>query len=275
MSSANSTAVKKEGATLIRPDFTTVTEMPGSWASREQLSMLYTRYHFAASFCEEKDVLEAACGVGPGLGYLARRAKKVVGIDIEEQNLRVAEAHYRGRKNIELHPMDAHTLEFEDGSFDVMLLFEALYYLNQPERFLSECRRVLRDQGTILLNTVNPEWLDFNPSPFSTRYFGARELRDLLENSGFKTDLYGAFPAAGSSLKFKMTSFLKRTARNLGLIPRTMKGKELLKRIFFGKLAPFPLEVYETMAPYAVPGSLPVNAPVPQYKVLYAVGKKR
>ncbi len=275
MLSANSTAVKKENGTVIRPDFTTVTEMPGSRASREQLSMLYTRYHFAASFCAEKDVLEAACGAGPGLGYLGRRAKKVIGIDIDARNLSVAQSHYRGRQNIELLSMDAHTLEFEDASFDVIILFEAIYYLNQPRRFLAECRRVLRDGGTLLLNTVNPEWRDFNPSPFSTRYFGARELRDLLESSNLKANLFGAFPGSGSSLRFKTISFLKRTAGNLGLIPKTMKDKESLKRIFFGRLEPFPSEVREAMAQYAAPVPLPIDGPVPQYKVLYAAGRKR
>jgi len=58
-------------------DYTTVTEMPGLKASREQLAMLYTRYAFAAKFCDGKDVLEVGCGAGQGLGYLATKARKV------------------------------------------------------------------------------------------------------------------------------------------------------------------------------------------------------
>jgi 2-polyprenyl-3-methyl-5-hydroxy-6-metoxy-1,4-benzoquinol methylase len=62
-------------------DYCTVTELPGSNATKEQLARLYHRYHFAAGFCEGKDVLEVACGAGQGLGYLARKAKSVVGGD--------------------------------------------------------------------------------------------------------------------------------------------------------------------------------------------------
>lgn len=57
-------------------DYSTVTEIPGNKISKEQLTRLYHRYHFASLFCKGKDVLEVACGGGMGLGYLAKFAKK-------------------------------------------------------------------------------------------------------------------------------------------------------------------------------------------------------
>ena len=59
--------------------YTTVTELPGSGATSEQLAMLYARYALAAGFSRGKDVVEVACGPGIGLGYLARWARRVVG----------------------------------------------------------------------------------------------------------------------------------------------------------------------------------------------------
>ena len=58
--------------------YITVTEMPGNKATKENIEMLYTRYKWASQFIEGKDVLEVACGAGQGLGYLAKKAKKVV-----------------------------------------------------------------------------------------------------------------------------------------------------------------------------------------------------
>ena len=63
----------------------------------EGAAMLYTRYRFAARFCEGKDVLEVGCATGMGLGYLARHARSVVGGDFTESLLRKAQSHYRGR----------------------------------------------------------------------------------------------------------------------------------------------------------------------------------
>ncbi|MBI1977884.1 MAG: class I SAM-dependent methyltransferase [Candidatus Omnitrophica bacterium] len=263
-------------STIVRgPDFTTVTERPGGRATQEQLSMLYTRYHFAASFCQGKDVLEVGCGAGLGLGYLERFAHRVTGVDIDERNLEAATRHYANRQNIQFRQMDAHELEFESQSMDVVILFEAVYYLRHPELFVAECCRILRPSGTLLISSVNPEWGDFNPSPFSVRYFKACELSALLEQYGFRVQLYGAFATQSSSLKSKGISILKRAARNLRLIPRTMKGKEFLKRLFFGTLATLPPEVDDEIAPYTPPSPIQSDAPVPvrQYKVLYAVGQ--
>lgn len=235
--------------------------------------MLYTRYRFAAPLCEGKDILEVACGAGMGLGYLARFARRVAGGDIDEQNLRLAIEHYRGRSNIEVRKMDAHRLPFEDGSFDVVLLYEAIYYLEHPERFLEECRRVLREKGAVLICSVNKEWPDFNPSPFSTRYYSAGEISEMLERHHFKVDLYGGFPAEKESVKSAAVSLLKRTAVTLRLIPKTMKGKEFLKRVFFGRLVSLPPEVVEGMAGEASLSPISNDSPISGYKVIYAVAR--
>jgi len=267
----SSTVTKNQEKT--QPDYTTITEHPGNKASHEQLSMLYTRYHFASHLCRDKDVLEVACGSGVGLGYLAQSAKRVVGVDIDEQNLEVAKHQYTHHKNVELKQMDAHKLDCEDNSFDAILLFEAIYYLENPEQFIAECRRVLRDDGVLLINSVNPEWRDYNPSPFSFRYFSAKELSDLLEKYKFQVQIHGAFPVLRTSVSGRVVSVLKRTARSLGVIPKTMKGKAWLKRLFFGKLEAIPNEVNDSLIEeYHAPVPICNISSVEEYKVLYALG---
>jgi ubiquinone/menaquinone biosynthesis C-methylase UbiE len=255
----------------MQTDYTAVTETPGIMASKEQIARMYQRYHFALQLCHGKEVLEVACGAGQGLGYIASSAKRVVGGDIDESNLRFAREHYAGRSNIELHLLDAHDLPFPDDSFDVVILYEAIYYLAHPEVFLDECRRIVRSEGTLLICTVNKDWTDFNPSPHSTRYFSARELYQLLSERFTDVQLYGGFQATADSLRDRITSLIKRTAAALNLIPKTMKGKEKLKRIFFGRLVPLPAELKEGMAAYEAPVPIPHDCPNYQYKVLYAV----
>jgi ubiquinone/menaquinone biosynthesis C-methylase UbiE len=250
-------------------DYTAVTEATGNRITREALSMLYTRYAYAAEIGAGRDVLEVACGSGQGLGYLARKAKKVVGGDYTGGLVEEAQRHYQGR--IPLLRLDAHAIPFRASSFDVVILYEAIYYLAQPDRFLEECRRVLRDKGTLLICTVNKEWPDFNPSPFSTRYFSSRELAGLLEKHQFDVELCGAFPVARESAKDRMLSVLKRAAVSLHLIPKTMRGKEILKRIFLGRLVALPDELQEGIADYRLPVPILSGVNSSQYKVLYAV----
>ncbi len=255
-------------------DFHKITEAPGIGASREQLSALYTRYKFARTYCQGKDVLEVACGTGQGLGFLASSARRVVGGDINDDNLEIAQKKYTGRGNIEIRKMDAHTIDFPDQSFDVILLYEALYYLEEPQKFFLECYRLLKNKGILIISMVNREWADFNPSPYSTRYFSAQELADLMVKYDFQTDLYGVFPVIKNGLKDQIISGMKKAAVRLRVIPKSMKGKEFLKRIFFGQLAPLPDEVLEGMASFQSPTPLDLKEAY-RYKFIFAVGKKR
>ena len=252
-------------------DYSTVTEVPGFQSSLEAASMMYTRYANAARLCEGKAVLEVACGAGQGLGYLGTRASRVVGGDYTNELLGVAYKHYDGR--VPLVQLDAHMLPFQDSSFEVIILYEAIYYLQRPEDFLDECRRVLQGKGVVLICTVNKDWSDFNPSPFSTRYFSTQELGQLLKEHGFGVELYGAFPVANGTAKDRIVSLIKRVAINLHLVPKTMKGKEVLKRLFFGKLAPIAPEITEGMAELFPLVALNGESNSSKYKVLYAVGR--
>ena len=255
----------------MRQSFKTVTELPGSGAPTEQVAMLYTRYHLAASVSQGKDVLEVACGPGIGLGYLAKRARMIVGGDYDEELLRYARGYYRD--GIRLLRLDAHNLPFADGSFDVVILFEALYYFAAPEKFVDEARRVLRPQGTLLVCTANKDWFGFNPSPFAERYFSVSELHGLLASRGFATELYGSFPINAATLRDRLLLAVRRFAVTLHLIPTTMKGKELFKKLVYGKLSSLPSELQEGIAEPSALVPLVTYVPTSAFKVLYAIGR--
>lgn len=258
-----------------RPDFTIITETPDTRATRDQLSILHTRYDFAAGWVKGKEVLEAACGAGMGLGYLAREASRVVGGDIEDKNWRFAEETYRGRQGILVRPFDAQNMPFGDGCFDVVVLFEAIYYLMDAGSFLREAQRVLRPDGVLLISTVHCRWPGFNPSPYSRKYYDASELSRLLAQYGFEPALYAGFPEDNSGPVATVLGVARRAAVALHLIPKTMHGKEWLKRLFYGRLAPIPREL--------APGAAPIEPLVPiesagdltKFKMIYAAARKK
>ncbi len=68
-------------------------------------------------------------------------------------------------------------------------------------------------------------------------------------------------------------SVLKRVAIALHLIPKTMRSKEFLKRVFFGQLVQLPEEIEDGVADYAPPVLLSSDSATSQYKVLYAVAQ--
>lgn len=252
-------------------DYTPVTERPGIKTTPEALSMLVTRYALAAKHATGKDVLEVACGAGMGLGWLAKTAKRLVGGDYTRGLLQQAQAHYRGR--VPLVQLDAHALPFKDASFDLLILYEAIYYLERPEAFLQEAHRVLRPEGTLLICTANRERLGFVRSPYSIRYYSASELAGLLQRQGFTAHAFGAFPTAASRRE-GVINWARKVAARLDLIPGSLKAREAFKRLFYGKLVPFPSEVTERDGAVANLVPLSTNGPNPDYKVLYFVAHK-
>jgi SAM-dependent methyltransferase len=273
--SSPSTPAKAASAPLTQgaanADYTTITELSGTPITRDQIRRQYNRYRFASAYCAGKDVLEMGCGAGQGLGYLAKTARKVVGGDIDPANLEVARHTYGSR--IELRQLDAHKLDCPDQSFDVIILYEAIYYLEFPEKFAAEVRRVLRPGGVLLICTANKSLPDFVASPYSHRYFTPPELAELLRPLGFEVEFFGEDPVNLNSPKQRLVRFLKRVASKLNLVPKTMRGKQFLKRIFFGKLQPMPAEVCDGMAPVQPPAPISGDKPDTQHRVLHCVAR--
>lgn len=254
------------------PDYSHITEVPGLKASLDQLEKAYHRYHFARKFSIGKEILEVACGSGMGLGYLARDAKAVTGGDIDETNLSFAQKHYKDRKNITILKLDAHHLPFPDESFDMVILFEAIYYLHDPEKFVGESRRILRKDGTLIIGSVNCEWDDFHISPFAVNYFPAGELSEMLQKKFKNVSVYGAFRVE-TGLKANIISLIKRAAIKFNLIPGGLKARASLKRIFMGKLVELPPELEEKTIIFSEPVKLPASSEIRNFKILYAVAR--
>ena len=256
------------------PDYSSITESPGLRASQEQVARLYQRYHFAKELAVDKDVLEIGCGAGLGLGYLAKVAKKVVGGDVEEKNVTLAREYYKNRQNITADLMDAQNVSLSNESFDLVLLFETIYYLRDPKRCIAEAARLLRPNGTFVVCTVNKDWEDFHPSPYTYSYFSGPELYDLMRKSFWEIRLYGGFSTEHRGPSGEILSLIKRSAVKFNLIPGSLKGRVYLKRIFMGKLILLPHEITESMTDYEPPIEIPIDKVNKDFKILYAVGKK-
>lgn len=254
------------------PDFRTVTEPVGDGVSREQVERAQHRYTWAAQFCEGKDVLEIACGNGPGLGIIARVARTITAGDIMPEHVEQVRRHY-GRR-LEASVMDAEKLPFANESLDVIILFEALYYLPDAVAFVAEAWRTLRPGGSLLIVNANKDMKDFNPSPFTHVYHGTVELNELLRPAGFDVRLYGYWPYRQATGWQRALVPVKRFTVASGLMPKTMRGKKLLKRLVFGQLVPMPVEL-EPLASFVAPVATSPTAPDKTNRVIYCEATKR
>jgi hypothetical protein len=71
-------------------------------------------------------------------------------------------------------------------------------------------------------------------------------------------------------MKQKILRPIKMIAAKTGLIPKTMKGKKLLKRLVFGKMIKMPNEIKAGMMEFVEPVKLVSGVPDAKHKVIYA-----
>lgn len=260
------------------PRYEEITETTGGTLTGEAADMMYTRYALAAAAAAGRRVLELGCGAGLGLGLVSRESRFAVGGDYSSTLLRSGRAHYGSR--VPFVRLSAEALPFPAGTFDLVLFFEASYYIPDMELAFDEITRVLAPPGVVLFVNANPERPDFVPSPFSVHYHSADDFRTALEGLGFRVTVEGAFqvdpPSTGLAARLKEAAvgLVRRGLKALHLVPRTLRGRARLKRLAYGKLREVPPELSEGFAEEATRAPVPPG-PVRGYKVLYVTASRR
>jgi SAM-dependent methyltransferase len=214
-------------------------------------------------------VLEVACGTGQGLPVLAKVARTLEAGDLSQPILDIARTQHGGAVHIQQFSADK--MPMATASKDVVLLLEALYYLPNPDRFITEAGRVLREGGKVLIATANKDLYDFNPSPHSFKYLGVIELDAWLERHGFAREFFGYLPISSVSRRQRIFRPLKRLAVTVGLVPKTMKGKKILRRLVFGRLVTMPSSIDDASFVYSPPDPIDPTVPDRKHKVIYCV----
>ncbi len=159
----------------------------------------YTRFHIkelsdAIDLREGDVVLDVACGNGTLLRELSKKAKiEANGIDVSENMIHAAKARY---PNIHFEAKPCYPLEWSDESIDIITICCAFHHFEHPQRFVKECKRVLKKNGTVYIAEpdfgavlrffANNFWIPFSKSG-DVRIYSEKELDAFFYNAGFKT----------------------------------------------------------------------------------------
>lgn len=123
-------------------------------------------------------VLDVGCGGGILSDAMARRGADVLGIDMAEKPLKVAQLHAleAATPSIGYRLISAEALaEEEPASFDVLTCMEMLEHVPDPASVVRACAALVRPDGGLFFSTLNR-----NPKAFALAIIGAEYLLGLL-----------------------------------------------------------------------------------------------
>jgi ubiquinone/menaquinone biosynthesis C-methylase UbiE len=135
------------------------------------------------------EVLDLCCGMGRHALTIAEHGFSVSGLDLSDVLLDQARA-YDKAQTVRWINGDMRKLPFADRSFDAVVnFFTSFGYFSddaENKRVLLEIERVLRDDGSFLIDFLNPHYIARHLVPSSERSEGAMTIREFRAiESGF------------------------------------------------------------------------------------------
>jgi 2-polyprenyl-3-methyl-5-hydroxy-6-metoxy-1,4-benzoquinol methylase len=137
-------------------------------AGRKPLQMGW--YRLASSLVEGQTVLDVGCGSGEGLKLLAARARKAVGIDLDERMK-------REDLNVEIKSLS----EVPDKSTDVSVCVDVIEHVEDDLGFIQQLIRVSRK--LVFVSTPNYT-ASRNTWPYHVREYTPRQFERLFSPYG-------------------------------------------------------------------------------------------
>lgn len=109
-------------------------------------------YELLRPVVRHRTVLELAAGTGLIAKNIVNSAAHIEATDASPEMIAEAKRDNRSAK-LHFSVQDMFRLPYADGSFDVIIVANALHIVPEPEKALSEIRRVLKDDGVLVAPT--------------------------------------------------------------------------------------------------------------------------
>jgi ubiquinone/menaquinone biosynthesis C-methylase UbiE len=133
------------------------------------------------------DLLEIGCGSGPVSNHISKKyMAKVVGTDVDEDQITLARNNSKDLKNVTFMVSDATDLPFKNKSFDIVLSINVLHHISNWMDALKEINRVLRNGGYLVLaELLFTKWSQGIGRLYSKQVYGITTMENL---DSFTTD---------------------------------------------------------------------------------------
>jgi SAM-dependent methyltransferase len=186
------------------------------------------------------DILDVGCATGYFLEAAGKRGFQPYGVEISDHSSAAAKEKFGADR---VHSGVLEDAPFRDGQFDVIAMSDLLEHVRDPLRTLAAARRLLKDDGAVMIMTPDTDsltarlmgarWTHYKPEHLF--YFNRRSLSLLAEKSGFEAVDFRAAKKA-MNLEYLRTQFAAYPHRLLtpasallaGMVPRGLRSGNFL-----------------------------------------------
>lgn len=151
-------------------------------------------------------VLDVGCGPGIDIEALSKQAgvdSDIVGIDHDYQMLKKAAQHFRQHRptgRVSLIHGGADALPFSNNHFDSCRSERLFMHLKDPEKVLSEMKRVVKPNGIVAITETDWSSLSIDTQlPGIERMLSHYRITQMMNNGYSGRSLYRQFKCAGFS----------------------------------------------------------------------------
>ncbi|WP_243393303.1 ArsR/SmtB family transcription factor [Leptospira perolatii] len=134
-------------------------------------------------------IFDLGCGPGGLIPYLLTRSKEVTGIDSSESMIQEARSSFQNNPNVNFLVADLESLPVSlTSSAEAVVASMVLHHLSNPPKALREIKRVLVDEGTLVIVDLKKHSQEFMRDNFADLWLGfdLDLLTEWLEHSGFE-----------------------------------------------------------------------------------------
>ena len=174
---------------------------------RKDRAAYETMYALIRPVVKAKTVLELATGTGLIAKHIVNAAAHIEATDASAEMITEAKRDNRSAK-LHFSVQDMFRLPYADGSFDAVIVSNALHIVPQPEKALREIGRVLKDDGVLIAPTfthagnsfsgkVRAFFMNLAGFPLHSRWTSEEYLTFLQQNGWTvrkSVDLKASFP---------------------------------------------------------------------------------
>ena len=147
------------------------------------------------------EVLEIGCGTGYFTEAIVNNSRHVFATDLSEELLEAAKKRLSNNERITFQKENGMAITFASNKFDTVFMANVIHVIENPQRVLQECYRVLKDNGLLVITSFTNHGMKLLEiiklgfrfikvwgKPPKHTHFSPESLCSLMESAGFSIE---------------------------------------------------------------------------------------